>query len=62
MGKLVGILGTAGSFVNRQEAVGGRSGSRLMGVILRAREFEARLRGRLLYGLCCLAARLPSAD
>jgi hypothetical protein len=62
VGKLVGMLGTTGSFVNRQEAVGGRCGSRMMGVVLRAREFEARLRGRLLYGFCCLAARLPTAD
>jgi hypothetical protein len=37
VGKLVGMLGTAGSFVNRQEAVGGRSSSRLMGVVLRVR-------------------------
>jgi hypothetical protein len=58
------------SFVNKQEAsvLGGsvgssaKSNSKLFGVILRVREFEARLRGRLLYGFCCLLSYLPCMD
>jgi hypothetical protein len=66
--KLLSTFLPPGSFVNRQEASvlgssgGSRSNSRLLAVVLRVREFEARLRGRLLYGFCCLAGYLPVAD
>ena len=39
-----------------------KNNSKLQQLIFRTREFEARLRGRLLHGFCCLLTYLPRLD
>lgn len=63
------------SFVNRQEAsllnpnqIGNsynekvRNNTKLLNLVLRCREFEARVRARLLFGFCCLITYIPMRD
>lgn len=39
-----------------------RNNTRLFNLVLRCREFEARVRARLLFGFCCLITYLPMRD
>jgi len=74
IGKLISIMIPSNSFVNKQDVSvlnnslltnsyhRGTNNARLFNLILRCRELECRLRGRLLFGFCCILGYLPQID
>ncbi len=72
--KLISVLIPSNSFVNRQDAsllnssmianncLRGANNASLFNIILKCREVESRIRGRLLFGFCCLIGYFPQID